>query len=225
MSVGILVANLRPMRKGLGHHDWVIEDWVFLNGVRGMGHLKLIRGLGVHEPNTRTGSSRTGSSWTDTRTELIRGLGHLELRGMLDFRLAATFSVNETVREASIASLRTSSNSMAHWLSTALNANSANGYLTIGCSYCGLTVRCYASCDETVTTERARTDRWLSSNCSVKMSLRLTDWRGVVHRGEGRRTSMARARPGRRRCTSRFECDRDGETKKRGDVQPTTVDE
>jgi len=31
MSVGILVANLRPIKNGLGHLDWVFEDWVFLN--------------------------------------------------------------------------------------------------------------------------------------------------------------------------------------------------
>jgi len=65
MCVGILVANLRPIKNELGHLDWVIEDWVFLNGVRGLGHLELIRGLGLREPNTRI--------------ELIRVLGHLEM--------------------------------------------------------------------------------------------------------------------------------------------------
>jgi len=29
MSVGIFVANLRPVKNGVRHLDWVIEDWVF----------------------------------------------------------------------------------------------------------------------------------------------------------------------------------------------------
>ena len=58
MCVGILVANLRPIKNELGHLDWVIEDRVFLNGVRGLGHLEMgHRGLGLLERSTRTGSS------------------------------------------------------------------------------------------------------------------------------------------------------------------------
>ena len=54
-----------------------------------------------------TGSSRTGSSRTDTRS------GSSWTARKFRLLIAATFSVNETVREASIASLRTNS---TQWL-------------------------------------------------------------------------------------------------------------
>jgi len=72
----------------------------------------------------------------------------------------------------------------------------------------------------------ARTNRWLYWNCSVNDVAQVDGlmWRGCTAEEE-QRTSMARTRPGRRRCTSRFERDRDDETRKRSGGQPKTVDE
>jgi len=38
---------LRPIKNGLDHLDWVIEDWVFVNRVRGLGHLEQIRSVKI----------------------------------------------------------------------------------------------------------------------------------------------------------------------------------